>query len=67
MRRLGCFHPVFAHKSDRLFFLQETWPSGPTGTSKRTLWAINTDGQNLEKIADPGLFDYPLRWRPKAR
>lgn len=62
----GCYRPVFTHADDRLFFLQEEWPDGPTGVPKFSLWEITVDGPSLRMLADPGLFDAPLNWKPQS-
>ena len=61
----GCYRPTFAHAGDRLFFLHEEWPHGPTGVAKFSVWEINIDGSSVRMLADHGLFDAPLSWTPQ--
>lgn len=56
--------PVFDPDGKHIYFLVETWPDGPSGTPKESLWQIATSGKHLRRIADTRLFDDPLRWRP---
>ena len=57
---------MFNRKGDRLFFLRDEWPDGPTGVPKASLWEVAIDGTAAPKeLADHGLFDSPLTWRPK--
>jgi Tol biopolymer transport system component len=63
----GCYRPVFTHAGDRLYFLREEWPNGPTGVPKFSVWEIGIDGSNLRMLADRGLFDAPRSWMPQAR
>jgi Tol biopolymer transport system component len=58
----GCYRPVFTHAGDRLYFLREEWPDGPTGVPKFSVWEINLDGPAVRIVADCGLFDDPLGW-----
>lgn len=60
----GCYRPVFNAAGTQLYFLREEWPSGPTGTPKFSLWEITLPGAQVGRIADSGLFDAPLRWKP---
>ncbi|TVQ00342.1 MAG: hypothetical protein EA381_07675 [Planctomycetaceae bacterium] len=60
----GCYRPVFNHAGTHLYFLREEWPSGPTGSPKFSLWEIDIDRSTVRMIADSGLFDAPLRWKP---
>jgi Tol biopolymer transport system component len=62
----GCSWPVFTPDSKKLLFLRESWPTGPTGVPKYSVWEINVDGSNLRRIADTRLFDAPLAWTPDA-
>jgi Tol biopolymer transport system component len=63
----GCYRPVFTHAGDRLYFLREEWPNGPTGVPKFSVWEIGIDGSNLRMLADRGLFDAPRSWMPQTR
>lgn len=60
----GCYRPVFTHAGDRLYFLREEWPDGYTGVPKFSLWESATDGTTVRMLADRGLFDAPLNWKP---
>lgn len=60
----GCYRPVFTRAGDRLYFLREEWPDGPTGLPKFSVWEINFDGPAVRMVADRGLFDDPLDWKP---
>lgn len=62
----GCQRPLFSHSGDRLFFLHEEWPDGPTGTLRFSLWEVTLDGTPPRQLADRQLFDDPLAWKPKA-
>lgn len=62
----GCYRPVFTHAGDRLFFLNEEWPDGPTGVPKFSLWEITVDGPSVRMLADRSLFDAPLSWKPRS-
>lgn len=61
----GCFHPVFVSTNDRVFFLMEEWPNGPTGHPKSSLWSVTTEGKEQKPVTDMSLFDDPIDWRPK--
>jgi Tol biopolymer transport system component len=61
----GCFHPVFAHSGDRVYFLMEEWPQGPAGEPKSSIWSVKTDGTQQRKITDLSLFDAPNNWKPQ--
>ncbi|MCO6046114.1 hypothetical protein NG895_19615 [Aeoliella sp. ICT_H6.2] len=61
----GCYQPTFTHGGDRLYFLREEWPDGPTGVPKFSLWVTDLDGANARQVADRGLFDDPLGWKPQ--
>jgi len=60
----GCYRPVFTHADDRLCFLREEWPDGPTGVPKFSVWEIQLDGPGVRMVADRSLFDDPLSWKP---
>lgn len=60
----GCFKPVFAKSGDRLFFLREEWPRGPSGSPEFSLWESPVNGIGPRFIADRHLFNAPLRWKP---
>jgi Tol biopolymer transport system component len=60
----GCTRPAFTVDGKRMVFFLEIWPNGPTGHGKENLWEIAIDGSSPRKIADYGLFDDPLNWRP---
>jgi Tol biopolymer transport system component len=62
----GCTRPAFMPDGKRILFFLEIWPDGPRGHSKQNLWEIGIDGSGLRKIADYGLFDDPLHWKPDA-
>jgi hypothetical protein len=49
-----------------LFFLHEEWPDGATGVPKFSLWEIAVDGSLVRILADRGLFDAPLTWKPRT-
>jgi TolB protein len=63
----GYYHPVFSGDGNRLYFFQEEWPDGPTGTPRFSIWQIDVDGTNLRIVATRQLFDQPLNWKPEAR
>jgi len=48
----------------RILFLAESWPNGPSGAMKYSLWEVETAGGNTHQIADSQLFDNPLTWSP---
>lgn len=56
----GCYRPVFTRAGDRLYFLDEEWPDGPTGDPKFSVWEISLAGGNVRMLADYSLFDAPL-------
>lgn len=60
----GCFKPRFTPDGKHILFLVESWPNGPSGTQKYSLWKIRTDGKNATQVADSRLFDDPLHWKP---
>jgi Tol biopolymer transport system component len=59
----GCFRPRFMPDGRRVLFFAESWPDGPTGVSKKSIWEIGLDGAGLRQIAGGDLFDDPLAWR----
>jgi Tol biopolymer transport system component len=61
----GCFRPAFTPDGKRLIFFLESWPDGPTGTAKENLWIMDMDKGHAKEVADYGLFDDPLRWKPR--
>ena len=61
----GCFHPVFTHSGDGIYFLIEEWPQGPSGEPKSSIWTVKTDGTQQKQITDLSLFDAPHSWKPK--
>jgi len=61
----GRFRPAFTPDGKRIFFFLEFWPDGPTGSAKESLWVMDSDGKHATEIADYGLFDDPLRWKPR--
>jgi Tol biopolymer transport system component len=61
----GCFHPVFAHSGDEVYFLMEEWPQGPSGKPKSSIWMVKTDGTQQKQITDLSLFDASNKWRPQ--
>jgi Tol biopolymer transport system component len=61
----GRSHPVFTPDGKRIIFLLEFWPDGPTGSAKESLWVMDSDGKRATEIADYGLIDDPLRWKPR--
>ncbi len=60
----GCSRPAFTPDGKRIVFLLESWPDSPTGFAKESLWVMDSDGEHATEIADYGLFDDPLRWKP---
>jgi Tol biopolymer transport system component len=60
----GCFRPAFTPDGRRIIFFLESWPVGPTDSAKENLWEIGVDGGAPRKLADYGLFDDPLHWKP---
>ncbi|MHC5537911.1 hypothetical protein ACYOEI_06735 [Singulisphaera rosea] len=62
----GCFHPVFSPDGKRVIFFSESWPDGPTGHPKESLWEVDIEKGQSHEIADYTLFDDPLGWRPKS-
>jgi Tol biopolymer transport system component len=62
----GCFHPVFAQSGDRVFFLVQEWPQGPSGEPKSSLWTVKVDGTDQRQVADFSLFDAPDVWKSQV-
>ena len=62
--KMGCFKPRFAPDGKSVFFQAESWPDGPSGVPKHSLWRIGIDGKNRSQIASYRLFDDPLKWKP---
>jgi Tol biopolymer transport system component len=60
----GCFRPAFTPDGKRILFFLESWPGGPTGHAKESLWEMDVDGGHPREIAGYGLFDDPLHWKP---
>lgn len=65
--KMSCYRPMFTHAGDRLLFLCEDWPDGPTGVPTFSLWEIDIDGTTVRELADRGLFDAPLQWKPQSK
>ncbi|MCY2995464.1 MAG: hypothetical protein NTY19_47510, partial [Planctomycetota bacterium] len=61
----ACYRPLFNRAGNRVFFLREEWPDGPTGTPKFSLWEVASDGTSIRQLADCHLFDNPLGWKAK--
>jgi Tol biopolymer transport system component len=59
----GRFHPAFLPDGKRIAFFLEFWPDGPTGSSKHSVWVMDSDGHRATEIADWKLFDDPLQWK----
>ncbi len=64
MNRRGCFDPIFTPDGRQIFFFVESWPDGPSGHPKSSLWLVDVDGGNPHEIAGYSLFDDPLHWQP---
>jgi Tol biopolymer transport system component len=60
----GCFRPAFTPDGKRILFFLESWPDGPTGAPKESLWEADIEGGHSREIAGYGLFDDPLNWKP---
>lgn len=54
-------HPVFTPDGRRIQFLSDL-----KRNDRPELWEVGTDGRGLRRIADFGLFENPLRWRPQG-
>ena len=61
----GCFHAVFANSGDKVYFLMEEWPNGPTDVPKSSICTVKTDGSGQEQLTDLTLFDAPMNWKPQ--
>lgn len=59
----GCFKPAFTPDGKRILFFLESWPGGPSGSPRESLWAVDPRTGDSREIADFSLFDDPLRWR----
>ena len=57
----GCFHGRFSRAGDKIYFLMEEWPQGPTGHPKSRICTINSDGTDLQQVTDLSLFDHPIK------
>lgn len=62
----GCFHPVFTHSGDRVYFLMEEWPDGATGSPKSSIWTVTISGEDQRQVTDLQLFESPLKWKSRA-
>lgn len=63
----GCFRPAFTPDGRRLLFFLESWPDGPTGHQKESLWEMDIEGGHPREIAGCDLFDDPLNWTPRRQ
>jgi Tol biopolymer transport system component len=54
--------PVFSPDGHRILFLSIT---GSRGNGRYSLWEVDTESGRLKQIADPSLFDAPLKWKPQ--
>ena len=61
---MGCSHPVFGPNGQTVYYLVESWPSGPTGEPKYDIWMIAVKGALPKRIANYDLFDHPMTWKP---
>ncbi len=61
----GRFRPAFTPDGKQIIFFLESWPDGPTGFPKESLWVMDRDGGDAREIADYRLFDDPLRWKSR--
>jgi Tol biopolymer transport system component len=59
----GCFRPAFTPDGKRILFFLESWPDGPAGHPKESLWEVDVTEGNSHEIAGYSLFDDPLNWR----
>jgi len=60
----GCSRPAFTPDGQHVLYFVETWPTGPTGVPKYSLWSVSVETRTARRLADYGLFDDPLHWRP---
>lgn len=60
----GCFHPVFTPDGQHVLYFVQSWPTGPTGVPKYSLWIVSVETRMARRVADYDLFDDPLHWRP---
>lgn len=60
----GFLRPVFGREGDRVFFLRQEWPKGPTDEPKFSVWEAVLDGSSVRMVASYSLFDSPLSWTP---
>ncbi len=60
----GCFRPAYSTDGQRIIFLRESWPDGPTGTPKYSICEVGIDGGGLQTLTDTRFFDAPLLWKP---
>jgi TolB protein len=58
----GCFKPRFSRDGKCVFFLVESWPNGPGGLLRYSLWQVGVDGKNPKEIAGSSLFEKPSGW-----
>jgi Tol biopolymer transport system component len=56
----GCFHPQYSPDGKTVFFMEENWPNGGSGSPECSLWCIGTDGGHLQKLAGGPLFNTPM-------
>lgn len=62
----ACYHPVFTHAGDRIFFMRAEWPLGLTsGHAKYSLWQVDLSTGAMQMVADRSMIDSPLTWKPK--
>jgi Tol biopolymer transport system component len=60
----GCFRPIFTNHGDRVYFLMEEWPKGPSGSPQSSIWTVKIDGTEQKQITDLSMFTAPLTWKP---
>jgi hypothetical protein len=65
LEKRGCFAPAFTPDGRRILFLVESWPNGPSGVPKRGLWEVDLTGGEPSELADYGLLDDALGWKPR--
>jgi hypothetical protein len=56
---------MYAQSGDRVYFLMEKWPQGPSGEPKSSIWMVTTDGTQQKQITGVSLFDAPRTWKPQ--